>query len=138
MPLPSPRANCQTCSNRPSLCTRVSAVSLQAIGITLRMRALLIILFGLLNITDGALTFHGLKFGSVAELNPVLDYLGSHLGLSLGYAILAVKTLVIAALAYLLTCHYRMNRCAGILALIIANIFYLWVVGNNAHLVMFS
>jgi len=96
----------------------------------------LILLFGLLNIADGILTYLGLRYCEVAEANPILDVFSNTIGL--GYSIMLIKSMVLASLLMLFLSRNTVNRCGSSLMLVAGNVLYFWVVGNNANLVLFS
>lgn len=101
----------------------------------MRLQACLIILIALLNIADGFLTYFGLTLFEVYEANPVLDMFSSRLGL--GSAIIFIKAIILSGLI-LLFFRRSCARCmTNITTLALANVFYLWVVGNNTDLIFF-
>jgi len=102
----------------------------------LHIQVSLILLFGLLNIADGILTYLGLRYCEVAEANPILDIFSHTIGL--GYSIILVKSMVLASLIMLFLSRNTVNRCGSSIMLLTGNLLYFWVVGNNANLVLFS
>ena len=97
------------------------------------INTLLIVLFGLLHIADGVVTYLGLSFTSVDEVNPVLNYFAGILGL--GVAITMLKLLIL----FVITCIYidrqTIKGRLGTATLAWADTFYSWVVTNNFILV---
>lgn len=97
------------------------------------MNALFILLFGLLQIADGVVTFFGLKFAGVDEVNPVLNFCAELLGL--GYSITLLKLVGLAFIAFLFFDRHKMRSRWITTTLGLAVTFYSWVVGNNVILV---
>lgn len=102
----------------------------------MRLQAGLIILIAVLNIADGVLTYLGLTFFEVAEANPILELFSSRLGL--GSAIIFIKAIIISGLVLMFFRRSCVHCYTNIATLFVTNIFYLWVVGNNTDLVLFS
>lgn len=97
------------------------------------IHSMLIILFGILHAADGVVTYLGLKFAKVDEVNPLLNYVADFLGL--GFSIFMLKLACIAVIAFLFTQRRRIKSCWSTAALTSAVYFYCWVVGNNVVLV---
>ncbi len=93
----------------------------------------LILLFALLHTADGVITYLGLKFDYVDEVNPVLLFFAGTMGL--GLAIFLLKLLCLEFIAVLFFARRNMKGCLGTAALIGADAFYSWVVSNNILLV---
>ena len=98
------------------------------------INAFLLILFGLLHIADGIITYLALLYADTAEINPLLNTVADSIGL--GHAILLLKFVCLAVIAYLYFERRKMKNLSGTMALICANCFYLWVVINNTMLLM--
>ena len=98
------------------------------------MNAFFIVLFGLLQIADGIVTFFGLKFAAVDEVNPVLDVFVGLLGL--GYSITLIKLMGLAFIAFLFFDRRKMKSRWITTSLGLAVSFYSYVVGNNLLLVV--
>lgn len=96
--------------------------------------ALLLVLFGLLHMADGIITYLGLKFSSVDEANPVLVFFADQFGL--GYSITAMKLMCIAVIAYLFFGRRKIKSRLSTATLTGAVTFYCWVVSNNVFLVV--
>ncbi len=98
------------------------------------MNAFFIIVFGLLQIADGVVTFFGLKSAEVDEVNPVLNFFAEQVGLGL-----SITLLKLAGLAFIvfLFCDRRKMKSRWITtALGLAVTFYSWVVSSNVILVV--
>lgn len=98
------------------------------------MDALLIVLFGLLHIADGIVTYFGLSWFGLVEVNPVLNYCAETLGL--GSSITVLKMLELSVVAFLFARRRRMHSPWITATLASAVVFYSWVVTNNVMLVM--
>ena len=98
------------------------------------MNALFIVLFGLLQVADGVVTFFGLKFAGVDEANPVLNYVSGLLGL--GFSITLLKLAGLAFIAFLFFDRRKMKSRWITTTLGMADCFYSWVVSNNVILVV--
>ena len=98
------------------------------------MNAIFIILFGLLQVADGVVTFLGLKFASVDEANPVLNYVSGLIGL--GFSITLLKLAGLAFIAFLFFDRRKMKSRWITTTLGMAVSFYSWVVSNNVILVV--
>lgn len=98
------------------------------------MNTLLIILFGLLHIADGVITYLGLSFDVVDEVNPVLNFFAEQIGL--GFSITALKLACLSALIYLFYGRHKMKSRWITATLASAVTFYSWVVSNNIFLVV--
>lgn len=98
------------------------------------MDALLIVLFGLLHIADGVVTYLGLTFADVAEANPVLNYCADLIGL--GYAIPLLKVGGLAFIVFLFFDRRKM-KSRWITATLASSVaFYTYVVTQNVMLVV--
>jgi len=97
------------------------------------VNALFIVLFGLLQVADGVVTFFGLKFAEVDEANPVLVFAAELLGL--GFSITLLKLAGLAFIAFLFFDRHKMKSRWITTTLGAAVTFYSWVVGNNLFLV---
>ncbi len=98
------------------------------------MNGLLIVLFGLLQVADGVVTYLGLRFADVVEVNPLLNYCAAQMGL--GTSISTLKLLILALIAYLFFARHKMKNRWGTATLFGAVSFYSWVVSNNLLLVV--
>jgi hypothetical protein len=101
--------------------------------LTLTVNSLLILAFGLLHTADGIVTYVGLKFTDVDEVNPVLNFFSALMGL--GASIFLLKLLCLSVIAYLFFTRRNINSCWSTATLASAVIFYCWVVSNNVVLV---
>lgn len=104
-----------------------------ALPIRLTLNALLILIFGFLHAADGVVTYWGLHFNLVDEVNPVLNYVAQYMGL--GYSIFLMKLFCIEVLFVLYRSRRSMRSLWNTAALAGAVSFYCWVVGNNVFLV---
>lgn len=93
----------------------------------------LILLFALLHTADGIITYLGLKFDYVDEVNPLLLFFAGTMGL--GLSIFLLKLLCLEFIAVLFVARRRMRSCWGTATLVSADAFYSWVVSNNILLV---
>lgn len=100
------------------------------------MYAILIILFGLLHIADGIVTYLGLKFFDLEEVNPVLTFSSGIMGL--GLSILLFKLAELGLVAFLYKGRKRMRNRWVHVTLASAVGFYGVVVTNNFALVFSS
>ncbi|AEG01539.1 DUF5658 family protein [Methylomonas methanica] len=98
------------------------------------VNALLIVFFGLLHIADGLVTYLGLSFAAVDEVNPLLNYFAGLWGL--GLAITLLKLAILFAIAYIFLGRDTIKSRWGTATLAWADTFYSWVVTNNFVLVM--
>ncbi len=97
------------------------------------MNALLIVLLGVLQVVDGVVTYLGLSFAEVDEVNPVLNYFAKWLGL--GKTITIIKLMGLAFIAFLFIDRRKMKSLWITSTLASSVSFYSWVVGNNVFLV---
>ena len=111
-------------------------VVLRTFKTCMRAKAGLILLLGMLNISDGALTYYGLAYCDLVEANPVLDFFSPTL--SLGYSILLVKIVILLPLLQIFLSRAIIQSCKSTLALMFGNLLYVWVVSNNANLILFT
>lgn len=93
----------------------------------------LIVLFALLHTADGIVTYLGLKFDYVDEVNPVLIYFAGFLGL--GFAISLLKMICLGIIGLLFYARRNIGNCWSTATLVSADAFYSWVVSNNILLV---
>lgn len=98
------------------------------------MDALLIILFGLLQVADGVVTYLGLSFSGLDEVNPVLNFCTKLLGL--GCSITLLKLPGLGFMTFLFTGRHKMKSRWITATLASAVVFYSWVVTNNVILVV--
>lgn len=106
-------------------------------GLTLRrhdVNAFFIVLFGLLQIADGIVTFFGLKCAEVDEVNPILNFFADLIGL--GYSITLLKLAGLAFILFLFFDRHKMKSRWITTTLGLAVSFYSWVVGSNMLLVI--
>jgi Domain of unknown function (DUF5658) len=96
--------------------------------------AALIGLFGLLQITDGVVTYLGLDSFGLAEANPLLLAVARFVGLA--GAIAAVKLCGLAFITFLFFDRHKMGSRWITASLVSADTFYSWVVANNVSLVL--
>ena len=95
---------------------------------------LLIVLFGLLHVADGVITYLGLRFAAVLEVNPLLNYFVQFFGL--GCSITVLKLGIVSVIGFLYVERRKMHSCWSTATLASAVGFYLWVVSNNVFLVV--
>lgn len=100
------------------------------------MYGVLIILFGFLQVADGFVTYLGLSFAGVDEVNPVLNFFAELWGL--GFSITLLKLAGLAFITLMFFDRHRMNSRWLMATLISADTFYGWVVCNNILLVASS
>ena len=98
------------------------------------MNTFFIVLFGLLQIADGIVTFFGLKFAEVDEVNPVLNYVANFIGL--GFSITLLKLAGLAFIIFLFYDRRKMKSRWITTTLALSVTFYSWVVSNNVILVV--
>lgn len=98
------------------------------------LNTLLIVLFGLLHIADGVVTYLGLSFTQVDEVNPILNYVAGFLGL--GFSITLLKLAILAVITFIFFDRHTIKSRWGTATLAWADTFYSWVVTNNCTLVM--
>ncbi|QSA96414.1 DUF5658 family protein [Methylococcus sp. EFPC2] len=97
------------------------------------MNAPLIVLFALLQVADGVVTYLGLSFAEVDEVNPVLNVVAEVFGL--GWTITLLKLVGLAFIAFLYFDRRKMKSRWITAMLASAVSFYSWVVTNNVMLV---
>lgn len=107
---------------------------LQRLLLRNNINVILIVLFGLLQVADGAITYIGLCFADVNEVNPLLNFCAEHIGL--GMSITMVKFVILLAIAFLFCTRHKMKSRWNTATLASAVSFYSWVVTNNVNLVM--
>lgn len=95
---------------------------------------MLILLFGILHIADGLVTYLGLSFAAVNEVNPLLNYFAGLWGL--GLAITLLKIAILFAITYIFIGRHTIKSRWGTATLAWADTFYSWVVTNNFVLVI--
>ena len=95
---------------------------------------LMIVLFGLLHVADGVVTYLGLSFANVNEVNPVLNYFAGLFGL--GVAISVLKLAILVVITFIFIDRHTIKSRWGTAMLAWADTFYSWVVTNNFILVM--
>ncbi len=98
------------------------------------MDALLIVLFGLLQVADGIVTYLGLSSKGVDEVNPVLNFFVGLLGL--GGSITLLKLAGLAFITFLFFDRHKMKSRWITATLASAVTFYIWVVSSNVILVV--
>ena len=98
------------------------------------MDAFLIVIFGFLHVADGVVTYLGLNFADVEEVNPVLNFFAGHLGL--GYSITLLKSMGLAFITFLFLDRHKMKSRWITATLASAVSFYGWVVSGNVILVV--
>jgi hypothetical protein len=98
------------------------------------MKAALIILFGLLQIADGIVTYLGLNFFGLEEANPILNYFAGLIGLVYSMALLKLAGLSLIAILFLGRRKIKNHWfTAGVAS---AVVLYSWVVTNNVLLIV--
>jgi len=100
------------------------------------VNTLMILLFGLLHMADGVVTYQGLSFADVDEVNPVLNYFAAQLGLGVAIALLKFTIIAVITLIFYERCSIKSRW--GTVTLASADTFYSWVVTNNFILVLSS
>lgn len=98
------------------------------------MIALLIVLLGLLHIADGIVTYFGLSFFGLVEVNPILNYCADVVGLGCSITLFKLGELVIIAMMFFDRKKMRNPWITATLASVV--VFYGWVVTNNVALVL--
>lgn len=98
------------------------------------MKAWLIAVFALLQITDGVVTYLGLDMSGLHEANPVLNLFAERIGL--GYSIATLKLAGLTFIAFLFFDRHNMKSQWITATLASADTFYGWVVVNNVSLVL--
>ena len=98
------------------------------------MNTYFIVLFGLLQIADGIVTFFGLKSAGVDEVNPILNFFAGYLGL--GFSITLIKLAGLAFIIFLFYDRHKMKSRWITTTLGLAVTFYSWVVSSNMILVV--
>ncbi len=103
-------------------------------GWSVAVTATLIVLFGLLQIADGIVTYLGLDQSLVDEVNPMLNACASFFGL--GLSITVLKLVGLAFITFLFFDRHKMKSRWITATLGTAVGFYAWVVANNVSLVL--
>jgi len=98
------------------------------------MNAFFIIIFGLLQVADGVVTFFGLQFARVDEVNPLLNVFVGLIGLA--YSITLIKLIGLAFIAFLFYDRRKLKSRWITATLGLSVSFYGWVVGSNVILVV--
>lgn len=98
------------------------------------MNTLLIVLFGLLQVADGVVTYLGLGSAHLDEANPALDFFAKRLGL--GGSITLFKLAGLAFITFLFFDRHKMKSRWITATLASAVSFYSWVVSSNTALVV--
>lgn len=98
------------------------------------LTALLIAMFGMMQIADGIITYFGLSSFGLDETNPLLVLVAGFLGL--GRAIAVVKLCGLAFITFLFFDRHKMRSHWITAALACADMFYGWVLTNNLSLVL--
>jgi hypothetical protein len=94
----------------------------------------LIVLFALLHVADGFITYLGLSFTDVDEVNPLLNYAAGILGL--GRAIVLLKLIILSLIAAIFFDRCTIKGRWATVALMLAVVFYSGVVASNVMLVV--
>ncbi|MDT4331107.1 DUF5658 family protein [Methylomonas sp. MED-D] len=110
------------------------ALSIWRIPTRHKLNAAMLVLFGLLHIADGVITYLGLSFTDVDEVNPILNYFAGLVGL--GLAITSLKVAILLVIAFIFFDRHSIKGRWGTATLVWADAFYSWVVTNNFTLVM--
>ncbi len=100
------------------------------------LNTMMILLFGLLHVADGVVTYLGLSFTSVDEVNPLLNYVAGQMGL--GSAIFSLKLVILLVITSIFFDRHSIKGRLGTVTLFSADTFYGWVVTNNCLLVISS
>jgi hypothetical protein len=100
------------------------------------LNSILIVLFALLHIADGIVTYFGLSFAGVEEVNPLVSYFIGVLGL--GYSIVLLKLICLMVIGTLYIKRRTIKSLWGTTSLACAASFYVWVVNNNVSLLISS
>lgn len=98
------------------------------------MIAALIVLLGLLHVADGLVTYVGLSFRGLEEVNPILNFCADHIGLASSITLFKFGELVIVAFLFADRKKMRSPWVTATLGSVVA--FYGWVVTNNVTLVL--
>jgi hypothetical protein len=100
------------------------------------MDGLLIVVFGLLQVADGAITYIGLRCTEIDEVNPFASFCFEHFGL--GASITVMKLLGLAFIALVFARRHRIHSpwVTATLSLVVSA--YVWVVAHNLNLVLVS
>ena len=94
----------------------------------------LILSFGGLHVADGIVTYLGLTFAELAEVNPVLNYFTGLFGL--GVSIILLKLMILGGTAAIFIDRRKIKSRWGSATLAFAVLFYCGVVINNVLLVV--
>lgn len=94
----------------------------------------LIVLFAVLHVADGLITYLGLSFTEVDEVNPLLNYAAGILGL--GRAIVLLKLIILSFIAAIFFDRCTIKGRWATVALMLAVVFYSGVVASNVMLVV--
>lgn len=94
----------------------------------------LILSFGGLHVADGIVTYLGLTFAELAEVNPVLNYFSGLLGL--GVSISLLKLVILGLIAAVFMVRRTIRGHWGTATLALAVVFYCGVVAGNLLLVV--
>lgn len=100
----------------------------------LAINSALILSFGGLHVADGIVTYLGLTFAELAEVNPVLNYFSGLLGL--GVSISLLKLVILGVIAAVFMARRTIRGHWGTATLAMAVMFYCGVVANNVLLVV--
>jgi hypothetical protein len=74
-------------------------------------------------------TYLGLSFSNVIEVNPILNFFADLLGL--GFAIILLKLAILTAITFIFFDRRSIKGRLGTATLASADTFYSWVVTNN-------
>lgn len=100
----------------------------------LAVNSALILSFGGLQVADGIVTYLGLSFAELTEVNPVLNYFSSLLGL--GFSIGLLKLVILGVIAAVFLARRTIRGHWATAALALAVMFYCGVVASNVRLVV--
>ncbi|MCK9607016.1 MAG: DUF5658 family protein [Methylomonas sp.] len=98
-----------------------------------KLNTALLTLFGGLQVADGILTYLGLRFAELTEVNPLLNYVTGLLGL--GVSITLLKLAILGVITAIFTTRRTIKRDWGTVALALAVIAYCGVNISNALLI---
>jgi len=98
------------------------------------MYVLLIVVFGLLQVADGVVTYLGLSLSGLEEVNPVLNFCAELMGV--GCSIVLIKMAGLAFITLLFVDRHKVENRWITATLTMAVAFYSWVVTNNVMLVI--
>ena len=99
----------------------------------LHINTALIASFGGLHVADGIVTYLGLRFAQVAEVNPLLNYVAELLGL--GVSITLLKLVILGLITAIFFERHKIRNRWSTTSLALAVMFYICVIVSNVLLV---